>query len=193
MQKENTLEGQWCHKNYEENTLIRKTGDEGLRWSNLLDLNGSLIKVITEGLINLFPGKKKIRRKDNKATGIYVAGKPFAPYFTWKETLFQQLYAALMPSKGYRSLFRMVSSPLTGPHASALHSHMDSMTNFKGAPTSIYSHELRTPMAAVIGLLDILLCDEYLTTEQIAMVSQIRHCSTSLLRLLNNILDLSKV
>lgn len=48
-------------------------------------------------------------------------------------------------------------------------------------------------MAAIIGLLDILLCDEYLSLEQVSMVSQIRHCSTALLRLLNNILDLSKV
>lgn len=55
------------------------------------------------------------------------------------------------------------------------------------------SHELRTPMAAVIGLLDILLCDECLSSEQVNMVSQIRRCSTALLRLLNNILDISKV
>lgn len=55
------------------------------------------------------------------------------------------------------------------------------------------SHELRTPMAAVIGLLDILICDDCLTNEQYATVTQIRKCSTALLRLLNNILDLSKV
>ncbi|KAJ7551245.1 hypothetical protein O6H91_06G006600 [Diphasiastrum complanatum] len=48
-------------------------------------------------------------------------------------------------------------------------------------------------MAAIIGLLDILLGDEGLPTEQISMVSQIRRCSMALLRLLNNILDLSKV
>lgn len=56
-----------------------------------------------------------------------------------------------------------------------------------------YSHELRTPMAAVIGLLDILLCDDCLTNEQYATITQIRKCSTALLRLLNNILDISKV
>jgi len=56
-----------------------------------------------------------------------------------------------------------------------------------------YSHELRTPMAAVIGLLDILISDDRLTNEQCATVTQIRKCSTALLRLLNNILDLSKV
>lgn len=48
-------------------------------------------------------------------------------------------------------------------------------------------------MAAVIGLLDILMSDDCLTTEQHAMITQIRKCSTALLRLLNNILDLSKV
>lgn len=48
-------------------------------------------------------------------------------------------------------------------------------------------------MAAVIGLLDILISDDHLTNEQCATVTQIRKCSTALLRLLNNILDLSKV
>lgn len=48
-------------------------------------------------------------------------------------------------------------------------------------------------MAAVIGLLDILMSDNCLTTEQHSMITQIRKCSTTLLRLLNNILDLSKV
>lgn len=48
-------------------------------------------------------------------------------------------------------------------------------------------------MAAVIGLLDILICDDCLTNEQYSTVTQIRKCSTALLRLLNNILDLSKV
>ena len=48
-------------------------------------------------------------------------------------------------------------------------------------------------MAAVIGLLDILICDDCLTNEQYSTVTQIRKCSTALLRLVNNILDLSKV
>ncbi|KAL9276692.1 hypothetical protein ACSQ67_025705 [Phaseolus vulgaris] len=56
----------------------------------------------------------------------------------------------------------------------------------------VIGHELRTPMAAVIGLLDILISDDCLTNEQYSTVTQIRKCSTALLRLLNNILDLSK-
>ncbi|PKI68205.1 hypothetical protein CRG98_011404 [Punica granatum] len=78
-------------------------------------------------------------------------------------------------------------------------SHLDARrraeasSNYKSQFLANMSHELRTPMAAVIGLLDILLCDDCLTNEQYATVTQIRKCSTALLRLLNNILDISKV
>ncbi|CAI9110958.1 OLC1v1011070C1 [Oldenlandia corymbosa var. corymbosa] len=81
----------------------------------------------------------------------------------------------------------------------ALISHLDARrkaeasSNYKSQFLANMSHELRTPMAAVIGLLDILICDDCLTNEQYANVTQIRKCSTALLRLLNNILDLSKV
>ncbi|KAK9670632.1 hypothetical protein RND81_13G214300 [Saponaria officinalis] len=69
----------------------------------------------------------------------------------------------------------------------------EASSNYKSQFLANMSHELRTPMAAVMGLLDILICDDYLTNEQHATVTQIRKCSNALLRLLNNILDLSKV
>ncbi|KAI3689260.1 hypothetical protein L2E82_47213 [Cichorium intybus] len=47
-------------------------------------------------------------------------------------------------------------------------------------------------MAAVIRLLDILLCDDRLTDAHCSTITQIHRCSTALLRLLNNILDISK-
>ncbi|KAK4789311.1 hypothetical protein SAY86_020630 [Trapa natans] len=78
-------------------------------------------------------------------------------------------------------------------------SHLDARrraeasSNYKSQFLANMSHELRTPMAAVIGLLDILLCDDCLTNEQYSTITQIRKCSTALLRLLNNILDISKV
>ncbi|CAN0918780.1 Histidine kinase 1 [Linum grandiflorum] len=78
-------------------------------------------------------------------------------------------------------------------------SHLDARrraeasNNYKTQFLANMSHELRTPMAAVIGLLDILISDDCLTNEQYSTVTQIRKCSTALLRLLNNILDLSKV
>ncbi|XP_073155766.1 histidine kinase 1 isoform X2 [Henckelia pumila] len=69
----------------------------------------------------------------------------------------------------------------------------EASSNYKSQFLANMSHELRTPMAAVIGLLDILMTDDCLKNEQHSMISQIRKCSTALLRLLNNILDLSKV
>ncbi|XP_073280356.1 histidine kinase 1-like isoform X2 [Primulina huaijiensis] len=69
----------------------------------------------------------------------------------------------------------------------------EASSNYKSQFLANMSHELRTPMAAVIGLLDILLTDDCLKNEQHSMITQIRKCSTALLRLLNNILDLSKV
>ncbi|XP_057809440.1 histidine kinase 1-like [Salvia miltiorrhiza] len=81
----------------------------------------------------------------------------------------------------------------------ALISHLDARrkaeasNNYKSQFLANMSHELRTPMAAVIGLLDILMSDDCLNSEQQAMITQIRKCSNALLRLLNNILDLSKV
>ncbi|XP_019177444.1 PREDICTED: histidine kinase 1-like isoform X2 [Ipomoea nil] len=69
----------------------------------------------------------------------------------------------------------------------------EASSNYKSQFLANMSHELRTPMAAVIGLLDILIYDDCLTNEQYATITQIRKCSTALLRLLNNILDISKV
>ncbi|KAK1384225.1 Proteasome A-type subunit [Heracleum sosnowskyi] len=69
----------------------------------------------------------------------------------------------------------------------------EASSNYKSQFLANMSHELRTPMAAVIGLLDILMSDDCLTNEQYSTIAQIRRCSTALLRLLNNILDLSKV
>lgn len=54
------------------------------------------------------------------------------------------------------------------------------------------SHDLRTPMAGILGLLDIMLCDR-LTAEQEANLRQMKSCAASLLGLLNNLLDLAKV
>ncbi|XP_044469579.1 histidine kinase 1-like [Mangifera indica] len=69
----------------------------------------------------------------------------------------------------------------------------EASNNYKSQFLANMSHELRTPMAAIIGLLDILITDSSLASEHYASLTQIRKCSLALLRLLNNILDLSKV
>lgn len=54
------------------------------------------------------------------------------------------------------------------------------------------SHELRTPMNGILGLTDLLL-DSGLTPEQREHAATVRECGETLLALLNDILDLSKV
>jgi signal transduction histidine kinase/DNA-binding response OmpR family regulator len=54
------------------------------------------------------------------------------------------------------------------------------------------SHELRTPMNGILGLTELLL-DTNLTPEQREHASTVRDCGETLLALLNDILDLSKV
>src|ERR1700722_1127543 len=54
------------------------------------------------------------------------------------------------------------------------------------------SHELRTPMNGVLGMLDIAL-DRDLTADLREQLQTAQHCARSLLSLLNDILDLSKI
>jgi signal transduction histidine kinase/DNA-binding response OmpR family regulator len=54
------------------------------------------------------------------------------------------------------------------------------------------SHELRTPMNGILGMLDVVL-ESQLTTEQREELETAQRCAHSLLALLNDILDLSKI
>lgn len=54
------------------------------------------------------------------------------------------------------------------------------------------SHEIRTPMNGVIGMLELLLCREQ-STEQQGMITAAHGSAQTLLRLLNDLLDFSKI
>lgn len=62
----------------------------------------------------------------------------------------------------------------------------------KSAFLAMMSHEIRTPLNGVIGFTDLLLA-ESLPAHQTEIVSTIRSCGDSLLALISDILDLSKI
>ncbi|GAQ81975.1 histidine kinase [Klebsormidium nitens] len=63
---------------------------------------------------------------------------------------------------------------------------------FKTKFFAMTSHDLRTPLAAMLGILDIIL-ESDLEAEQSVRVAQVKECTVGLLNLLNDILDFSKI
>jgi signal transduction histidine kinase/ActR/RegA family two-component response regulator len=62
----------------------------------------------------------------------------------------------------------------------------------KSSFLAMMSHEIRTPLNGVIGFTDLLLADT-LSPHQVEIVSTIRQCGDSLLGLISDILDLSRI
>ncbi len=55
------------------------------------------------------------------------------------------------------------------------------------------SHEIRTPMNGILGFVDILIDDEDLTEDQVESLTFIKRSADSLMGIINQVLDLSKV
>ncbi|MDR2724701.1 MAG: cache domain-containing protein, partial [Candidatus Adiutrix sp.] len=63
----------------------------------------------------------------------------------------------------------------------------------KSAFLSNMSHEIRTPMNAIIGMTELLLCSNHLTTHDVDCLNDINMSAHSLLTIINDILDMSKI
>ena len=68
----------------------------------------------------------------------------------------------------------------------------EAATRAKSTFLATMSHEIRTPMNGVLGMLDVLACSP-LDTDQERSVALVRESALSLLRLIDDILDISKI
>lgn len=91
------------------------------------------------------------------------------------------------------SVFRMARS--YDHHLRHTNAELAAASQFKSEFLAKMSHELRTPLSAIIGFSEVLLegVDGELTAEQRADVDLIHESGRSLLELINDVLDLSKI
>ncbi|KAI5083394.1 hypothetical protein GOP47_0003137 [Adiantum capillus-veneris] len=69
----------------------------------------------------------------------------------------------------------------------------ETKSNHKSLVFANMSHDLRTPLAAILGLIDLCLCDAPEFSELGSNLIQMKSCATNLLGILNSILDMSKI
>jgi PAS domain S-box-containing protein len=160
---------------YSREEVLAATGAQLRGFSNRLRLREMIERLRTDGFLRNF--EIEVRAKDGRliphlasATLVNVVGEPCS---------FAILHDISPLKQTERELIAAREAALA---ASEAKSHF----------LSVMSHEIRTPMNAILGMAD-LLWETQLSVEQRRYLDTMRNNSTSLLNLVNGILDLSRV
>ena len=111
---------------------------------------------------------------------------PRSSFALWKETVHNRSHA--WTPDNIETARRIVVLILENERHAA-----DNASRAKSEFLANMSHELRTPMNAIIGVVNILARDEELSQNQKEFVSTLRLSANSLLNLINDLLDISKI
>lgn len=92
----------------------------------------------------------------------------------------------------YHGIIRDITGQLEAAKLREQTAVAEEREQLKGQLLTMVSHEMRTPMNAIMGLVDLLLKDD-LTDEQLDYLASVKNSSEHLLKMINDILELQKI